>query len=258
MRQSRSPNRTCSTVTQSWESWRTFTAPWKHLKSSHRDSSWELPFFSTRPIKSSTTGIKSFYSSIQINSRSKTAHKKEPDPATVEYLRKGLKREYELYDFIKKIFYEKIENFKERDLWGPDEQITNSSWADKPFFTHLYISQINCRYLYLTRFGQIINLFLLNFFILFLEQFNISSSFFECRREFFFLDAKKSTEHLTISNPIIFLMKFKPYSMSLDLTVINYFRPTRSAFLPPPKNIFRAQLSTFFTISSRVGGGSGR
>jgi hypothetical protein len=68
-----------------------------------------------------------FYSVIQMSSRSKTAHKKEPDPATVEYLRKGLKREYELYDFIKKIFYEKIENFKERDLWGSDEQITNSS-----------------------------------------------------------------------------------------------------------------------------------
>ncbi|CAG5079692.1 Oidioi.mRNA.OKI2018_I69.PAR.g9324.t1.cds [Oikopleura dioica] len=56
-----------------------------------------------------------------LHDRSKTAHKKEPDPATVEYLRKGLKREYELYDFIKKIFYEKIENFKERGLWGPDE-----------------------------------------------------------------------------------------------------------------------------------------
>ena len=59
--------------------------------------------------------------------RSKTAHKKEPDPATVEYLRKGLKREYELYNFIKEIFYKKIENFKERDLWGFDERNKESS-----------------------------------------------------------------------------------------------------------------------------------
>ena len=41
----------------------------------------------------------------------------EPDPDTVEYLRKGLRREYELYNYIKQIFYEKIDFLKEKNLW---------------------------------------------------------------------------------------------------------------------------------------------
>ena len=52
-----------------------------------------------------------------LHERSKTAHKKEPNPETVEYLRNGLKREYELYNFIKKILYDKIKFFKENGLW---------------------------------------------------------------------------------------------------------------------------------------------
>jgi dermatan/chondrotin sulfate uronyl 2-O-sulfotransferase UST len=49
---------------------------------------------------------------------SKTAHKDEPSNETLEYLRERLKREYELYDFIKKTFYEKIEQFKSRGQWN--------------------------------------------------------------------------------------------------------------------------------------------
>jgi len=43
-----------------------------------------------------------------LHEHSKTAHRKEPDPDTVEYLKKGLRREYELYEYIKQIFHEKI------------------------------------------------------------------------------------------------------------------------------------------------------
>ena len=67
-----------------------------------------------------------------LHEHSKTAHRKgmkllywkilelyisEPDPDTVEYLRKGLRREYELYDYIKQIFYEKVDFLKEKNLW---------------------------------------------------------------------------------------------------------------------------------------------
>ena len=52
-----------------------------------------------------------------LHERSKTAHKREPNPKTIEYLQKGLRREYELYNFIKEILYRKIEFFKENDLW---------------------------------------------------------------------------------------------------------------------------------------------
>lgn len=52
-----------------------------------------------------------------LHEHSKTAHRKEPDPDTVEYLRKGLRREYELYDYIKQIFYEKIDFLKDNNLW---------------------------------------------------------------------------------------------------------------------------------------------
>ena len=52
-----------------------------------------------------------------LHERSKTAHRKEPDPRTVAYLKKGLRREYELYDFIKLILYDKIKFFKDHGLW---------------------------------------------------------------------------------------------------------------------------------------------
>jgi len=52
-----------------------------------------------------------------LHERSKTAHRKEPESKTVEYLRNGLRREYELYDFIKKILYDKIQFFKDNGLW---------------------------------------------------------------------------------------------------------------------------------------------
>ena len=67
-----------------------------------------------------------------LHEHSKTAHRKgnfvlvplkltnpysEPDPDTVEYLKKGLKREYELYEYIKEIFYQKVQFLKDKNLW---------------------------------------------------------------------------------------------------------------------------------------------
>ena len=43
----------------------------------------------------------------------------EPNPETVAYLKKGLSREYELYDYIKEVFYEKINFLKSNGLWDP-------------------------------------------------------------------------------------------------------------------------------------------
>jgi hypothetical protein len=52
-----------------------------------------------------------------LHEKSKTAHRKEPDEKTLETLRKGLSREYELYNFIKTILYQKIDFFKANNLW---------------------------------------------------------------------------------------------------------------------------------------------
>ena len=60
----------------------------------------------------------SCFNKIKTDFSSKTAHKDEPSEATLEYLRERLKREYELYNFIKKTFYEKIEEFKKRGQWN--------------------------------------------------------------------------------------------------------------------------------------------
>jgi dermatan/chondrotin sulfate uronyl 2-O-sulfotransferase UST len=54
-----------------------------------------------------------------LHENSKTASRKEPNPETVAYLKKGLSREYELYNFIKEVFYEKINFLKSNGLWEP-------------------------------------------------------------------------------------------------------------------------------------------
>ena len=43
----------------------------------------------------------------------------EPNPETVAYLKKGLSREYELYNYIKEVFYEKVNFLKSNGLWDP-------------------------------------------------------------------------------------------------------------------------------------------
>ena len=50
-------------------------------------------------------------------SRTKTEKRTEPKQKTLKFLRGKLKREYELYDYVKDLFYKKVQHLKDSGLW---------------------------------------------------------------------------------------------------------------------------------------------